>query len=197
MILDLPIESDKNDDLNRERFVKAIVKEVKSLNDNKSIVIGLYGKWGSGKTSILNLSQKELEEIGCFTTYFNPWRYNDEDILLKELFTSILIAVNQSDLLKSKINELGKSLKKYSKFITVPKVDIWGVKFDVSESAQKLGEYVGELLDNEESLIESKTKINEILNELAVPLIIFIDDIDRLNKKEVRQLFKLIKLSVD
>lgn len=197
MILDSPINSIENDQLNRLRFINAIVEEIKSLEKEKSTVIGLSGKWGSGKTSILNLAKNELETNAYFTTYFNPWRYKSEEILLEELFLKILVALNQPNALQSRTTELGKLLKKYSKYISLPKVNLWGMEVDASETAKQFGEFVGDILDKKNSLEATKTQINKILHELAVPLIIFIDDIDRLNKKEIQQLFKLIKLSVD
>lgn len=197
MILDLPIENENNDKLDRSRFVNAVVEEIASLEENKSTVIGLSGKWGSGKTSILNLTQEQLEQKSYFTSYFNPWRYKNEEILIEELFLNILKAVNRSESIKSKLNDLGEKLKKYSKFISLPKIGFMGATIDASETVQKAGEFVGEILDQKESLEKTKSEINKILNELAVPLVIFIDDIDRLSKKEIQQLFKLIKLTVD
>ena len=197
MILDLPIVTKESDKLDRNRFVRAVVEEIQSLEEKRSTVIGLYGKWGAGKTSILNLVQSELENKGYFTTYFNPWRYKNEEVLIKELFLKILSAVNRSDKAKSKLNELGEKLLKYSKYISIPKVSFWGVEVDATDTLRNGGELLGEILDQKESLDKTKNDINEVLSELAVPLTIFIDDIDRLNKREIQQLFKLIKLTVD
>ena len=51
-----------------------IIQEVKS-----PFTIGLYGKWGSGKTSICKLVEKNLEDINDFKIfYFDVWKYEKD-----------------------------------------------------------------------------------------------------------------------
>ena len=82
---DQPIKSSKDDVLGRESFAKALGDAIVSYKDKESIVIGLFGAWGSGKTSIVNMA---LEHIGNVTAdkraeerpvvvKFNPWNYSD------------------------------------------------------------------------------------------------------------------------
>src|SRR3989304_7050804 len=51
--------------------------------------IGIFGKWGSGKTSFMHLLEKRLSEdtrekntIPIIPIWFNPWRYEKEKHLI-------------------------------------------------------------------------------------------------------------------
>ena len=54
ILSDEAIDTFKNDLLNRKSFVENLSSSLLSWNDKKSLVLGLFGKWGSGKTSIIN-----------------------------------------------------------------------------------------------------------------------------------------------
>jgi predicted KAP-like P-loop ATPase len=51
---DQPINKYENDLLGRQNFVKNLAKSIKKYSGKDSFVIGLYGEWGTGKTSIIN-----------------------------------------------------------------------------------------------------------------------------------------------
>jgi hypothetical protein len=56
---------------------------------------------------------------------------------------------------------------------------------------------LGSYLDEEVGLEEQKEEVNQVLRELTKPLIIFIDDVDRLDKDEIKLLFKIVKQTAD
>lgn len=56
------INSFDDDLLNREPFVENLSDSLLSCNPKTSLVIGLFGKWGSGKTSIINLLERQLRD---------------------------------------------------------------------------------------------------------------------------------------
>jgi predicted KAP-like P-loop ATPase len=59
---DAPIKSQGEDFLGAAFVARAIHRTIKSAPKNWSTRVGLYGAWGSGKTSILNLLE-QLEKI--------------------------------------------------------------------------------------------------------------------------------------
>jgi hypothetical protein len=197
METDKPISLLTEDKLHRKNFVTALANEITKLNDKDCSVIGLYGKWGSGKTSIIRLLDEELKLKWYFTSYFNPWRYKSEDVLLKELFLKILEGAQSDKKLESNIQELGNLFDEYSQYISIPKVSFWGIAFDFTSSFRGFGKGFGKLLKGNTSYDAKKIKINNVLRNLALPLIIFIDDVDRLDVNEIQSLFKTIKLTAD
>lgn len=65
----------------------ALAEELKSFVQHcpEPFIIGLFGKWGSGKTSILNLLRKKLgikpEEKNITVVNFDIWKYDKSDLL--------------------------------------------------------------------------------------------------------------------
>lgn len=56
-----PISNISEDLLSRDIFVDSLVSSIKNYVDKESLTIGLYGKWGEGKTSVINLLKEKLE----------------------------------------------------------------------------------------------------------------------------------------
>ena len=57
---DRPVSSAKNDGLGRAPFAHRLADIIRDWKQNDSIVIGLYGPWGSGKTSVLSFTVERL-----------------------------------------------------------------------------------------------------------------------------------------
>jgi hypothetical protein len=50
----------------------------------------VYGEWGSGKTSFLQMVDKILKENDVYPVWFNAWKYDQEDNLWSALIQTIL-----------------------------------------------------------------------------------------------------------
>lgn len=59
-VADKPIEKADEDLLGRSDFAKQFGKSICEYDSKDGLVIGLYGKWGSGKTSIINMAISEI-----------------------------------------------------------------------------------------------------------------------------------------
>ena len=68
-------------------------------NIEPSLVIGLFGEWGSGKSHLLNLIEKHYDESDeCKNSVtipiaFNPWRFEKEDHLIIPLMKTTELAL--------------------------------------------------------------------------------------------------------
>ena len=72
---DLPITKSTEDTLNRGSFAKNLAKTISQYCSSSSFTIGLYGEWGSGKTSLVNMVLESEEDIDddVIILRFNPW----------------------------------------------------------------------------------------------------------------------------
>ena len=59
---DEPITSKNEDILGRTRFSDELGRALSTWKEEKSLVVALYGRWGSGKSSILNLVKEHIKE---------------------------------------------------------------------------------------------------------------------------------------
>lgn len=80
-----------NDLLGFTQFTVPIARRVASAtNENTPMTIGIYGEWGSGKTSFLKMVEKELIANKISPIWFNAWKYDQEDNLWSALIQTIL-----------------------------------------------------------------------------------------------------------
>ncbi|MCK4432365.1 MAG: hypothetical protein KAV48_00365, partial [Methanomicrobia archaeon] len=76
---DKPIKDLENDLLDLNNSANILSKLI--LSSETPLTIGIHGKWGSGKTSLINLAEKTLsknENIKIIK--FNAWKYKGESL---------------------------------------------------------------------------------------------------------------------
>lgn len=54
------------------------------------ITVGIFGNWGTGKTTLMGMLRKDLQKEGVATVWFEAWRYNQEDALWAAFLQSVL-----------------------------------------------------------------------------------------------------------
>jgi Cdc6-like AAA superfamily ATPase len=90
---DRPIETRAADLLGRARFADALAGAVSGWRGRESLVLGLYGSWGSGKSSIKNMLVEALSvprsDGPIHILEFNPWQFANKDQLTEAFFREI------------------------------------------------------------------------------------------------------------
>ncbi|MFC2006010.1 P-loop NTPase fold protein [Chloroflexota bacterium] len=191
-VSDRPV-SDPNseDELKRWPFAQRVAQTIASSKDPSSIVIGICGVWGEGKTSVLNFIDKELENSSTVVCVkFNPWRFTDEVHLLRYFFQTLADALGKSEF--SKKEEIGKALQKYGGILSSLSVNVAGLQLSPGKVASELGKNL-----SFSQLSDTRDRIEKILKSEGKRIVILMDDIDRLDRTEVQTIFKLLKLSAD
>ena len=97
---DRPITSRKEDLLGRSDFTESLASAIKGWTGNDSLVIALYGPWGSGKSSIKNMVLESLHtsKDDCpFIIEFNPWQWGGQEQLAEAFFQEIGFALGRAD----------------------------------------------------------------------------------------------------
>src|ERR1039458_10235663 len=62
----------EEDDLDRWRFATEIVEVVLATPPDWSARIGIFGKWGEGKSTVLRFAEQMLKEKGNVVFWFSP-----------------------------------------------------------------------------------------------------------------------------
>lgn len=86
-VADKPIEKSDEDLLGRSDFAKQFGKSISEYDSEDGLVIGLYGKWGSGKTSIINMAISEIPVVEAQKIENEKW-YSRVYKRIKKIFTS-------------------------------------------------------------------------------------------------------------
>jgi hypothetical protein len=169
---DLPVMTWDEDKLFRRNIVDNLVQQITA---DRVPIIALVGPWGDGKTSVLNLLQISLKAYqGVRVVRFSSWIPGTEAALVATLFNSIIRTVETEFFLgkaKTELIRYGRSLA-----TVLPK------------AGTALREWF-----HEPSQAEQISELKRIIRELPIRLVIFIDDIDRMQVDELQALLKLIR----
>lgn len=192
---DRSVSSAKDDKLNRAPFAYRLADTIRDWKQDESIVIGLYGPWGSGKTSVLSFTVERLLKKTKnwkkkpIVIWFNPWNFSEKEQLLQAFFQQVYAEINKVDPAAGK--DVMQSVKKFAQALgalqPVPVAGDW----------LSTGGKLVELFTTEKTLEDTKNEVSAIFKKLDRRILILIDDVDRLSKEEIRLLFQLIKMNAD
>jgi predicted KAP-like P-loop ATPase len=193
MMPDNPIQTKEKDLLHRYPLASRIAGMISRFNDDESLVIGIEGEWGSGKTSFINLILEDLRKTNALLITFNPWNFSDQNELIKDFFNSLVDALKQADgkvgqERAKQIKDYSTKLLKQSEFTLAPEFSAFFMHFKLGD-VRKFG--------GEEPLEKQKETINKLLKEFGKRIVIVIDDIDRLDSHETKLIFKLVKMTAN
>lgn len=189
---DNPIHTPLHDRIGRAGPAENFAKRVLSLDARQGLVVGVLGPWGSGKTSFINLARAYFESSSVPVLDFNPWMFSGAEQLVESFFSELSAQLK----LKPGLAEVGKSLEEYgdifSNLTWLPFVGQW------IERGQDLAKLVGGVLQRKkEGAAGQRAKVDKALRELSRPVIVILDDIDRLNTAEIRDIFRLVRLTAN
>lgn len=208
---DKPITKAEEDCLGSIKYSQALAKSLVSWTRKDCLVIGLYGSWGNGKTSIKNLALGELknsfQESISFLEY-NPWCLDGSRGLVESFFNKLGTDLETSSV--DKLKEASGKMKSLGALAGagIPALTVLSNVFAPGSGPileallKKVPDLVSRdaeaLIEKAQKSFESITKeLHTVLNDLKKPLLIVVDDIDRLHPDEIRTLFKLIKNTAD
>ena len=122
---DKPINNQGRDLLGGFFFSNQLGKAIYEYNAKDGLVISLFGKWGTGKTSIINMAINEINSLANWDKKeksnenkpliikFSPWNYSDKDNLITLFFQSLKNKINYSVNTQQKRQELLPYFLKY------------------------------------------------------------------------------------
>lgn len=193
---DEPICHADDDGLARGPLVEVIARHILATRAPESIVIGLNAPWGAGKSSFLNLLEAKLvptahkgnsddRDAALSIVRLNPWHYGSIDQLVRIFFAELTRAISASANRKL-AKKIGEALHAVGSLVSV-----------FHSGAGDLMKEGGGKLTTEKSLPTLKSELGALLRELGHPIIVFIDDIDRVERKVLRLLFRMVRINAD
>lgn len=208
---DLPIRGSADDQFSFTPFAEEVVRYLFNEEQPESLVVGLSGKWGSGKTSFLNLIEEQLTNYSpngkqILTIRYVPWRVEDRKSLLSS-FLPLLTEKIEKEAPKS-INEesdfpdmfehvkryvnalenIEPALKVLAKVLSAFGVSVLEKGLDLAEDLNSA--FQDDTTPDIESLYQSAY---DALGNLKIPVIVMIDDIDRLEPEEIVHMLRLVR----
>lgn len=193
---DLPITKSSEDILNRSTFSNSLAKTLLQYSFSSSLTIGLYGEWGSGKTSLLNMVLETVESTDPNTVIlrFNPWLCSNSKQLITQFFKQLSAAIK---LKKPKSETAWELIDQYADLFDAANM-IPGAGALISAFGKTLAKEAKERTEQESNDLQGKKdKIIAKMREDDIRVIVSIDDIDRLTEEEIISVFQLVKALAD
>lgn len=174
-ICDEPIETSQEDSLKRSEFAQILAQKLlNTQSKHQSFAMGILSSWGFGKTSFLNLIKEELKRYGTICIDFSPWIYGKDHNLIQEFFS-----------------EVGKHLQKYADTLPRDMMEYAQI-LEKSESTSWLSVLLS-LGNSGKNLKQQSLLLKRSLQKVNLPIVVFIDDLDRLGGNEIMEVLKLIR----
>ncbi len=225
---DRPLDSGAGDRLGFTPLAQRLADSLINQRSLDGFVIGIEGGWGSGKSTLINLTIEALRESSPETQIikFAPWLIRNRDALVESLFKELDVAVSkmpiQEDLskthgelipgvklakklyrrylgrrsskerLRKSLRGFGRSVSFLSKYAEVVPV-IGKPAANALEGGGAVVTGMGAVL----TLAAQKAEIEKDLRELGHCIIVFIDDLDRLETAEAIEVLRLVRAVAD
>lgn len=177
-LMDMPLIDSSKDAFGRVKFAKEIAQKFQSKfkdDDAGALAIGINGAWGSGKTSFTNLIKNFIDQNNRIILDFNPWSSTSPSKIIEDFFELLVTEMARHD------PKLSRKISEYSKTLT--SID----NNAITKGVQSISEFLfdGNSINHEE--------INHSIGKLKKQVIIFIDDLDRLDKREIIEVLRIIR----
>jgi hypothetical protein len=203
MYVDGPIDGSEEmpDLLKRTLFSKKLASLIIPEVGEHCFTASLEAPWGYGKSSTINLLKKELEglESPPIIIDFNPWLVNDSNSLIQKFLVQFAAQLNVKDRPKT-VLKAAQELLAYSKLFDVvgliPGAEPWAstikkVTRGIGDASSKIAKL------KQVDLAGVKQNVSDALAKLGKPIVVVIDDIDRLTPDEAFQMIKLSQAVAD
>lgn len=239
---DRPIASASDDRLGRANFAGAVARALSGWQGDDSLVVGLFGEWGSGKSSIKNMVVEAIrarQAPSADVLEFNPWAFGGQGKLMaafvrevalalgqgatpdademeakwrlyeerfrfgetiargtQQLITTVLAVLGASGLLVSLLS--GIDARVFLGAASVALLVLAAVLAFGAQLARALGALsVARAIASKKSVADLKVELANVLKRRSHPLIVVVDDVDRLEDDDIRLLFQLLKANAD
>lgn len=192
---DRPLADPAHDDFQRAKFAQRIAETLLLRSSADSIVLGLYGKWGEGKSTVLNFIRRTLAESAgkVVVLNFNPWRFSDETQLLLNFFGELAKAIDRQ--LATKGERAAKALASYvAPLLPSVSLNLATAGSATADFSKGLESVQGKAQPDADKL---RARLEQLLKASGQRVVVIIDDMDRLEKTHIQAIFRLVKLTAD
>jgi hypothetical protein len=224
---DSPINNKEQDKLGRAVFAAELAKTLTDSQLSDGFAVGIYGTWGSGKTSVLNMMEESVDDLDNKPDFirFNPWLCSDTKQMVEQFFATLAERVTDKGL-NGKLKKYAKLLITsissavssfdYSIVVAAPcgllaivsasiavqnDTTLWArillIVSVLGAIAAPAFRGLAAKLRKEDTLDKLKKDISNGLKKYKHKIIIIIDDIDRLYSKEIIEVFQLVRSLAD
>lgn len=199
---------------NFDIYANSLSKIILNKENKTPFTIAINGKWGSGKTTLMQTLKSKLDSSfpdtntrQAKTVWFDAWKYSECDSMLAALVSEILEEMGRKkllDKLKAKILvgsekvDVLKQMSDLAKILTLgngPEFENWFRKTEYQNKLSFFDLFQSYMKTILETFILEKD--NGKYTDSQGVLVIFIDDLDRCSPKNIANVLESINLFLD
>lgn len=199
---DRPIKNSDEDRLGYGPFAEMLATSVLRGIPADGLVVGIYGAWGLGKSSLLKLIEDEVRKDDetddkAIIVQFNPWWFSGRDDLTLKFLETFAAATQKTPIAKAAMD----FVRQYrDMFRPVARLALDAAAPGLGTVTTTVLGFAGQVLDNslpgapESPTVPSlKRDLSLALQKSAVRILVLIDDVDRLLPEEMLEVFRFVK----
>jgi iron(II)-dependent oxidoreductase len=208
-----------DDQLGFSKYVDTLAAMIREKSFDTPFCIGIYGKWGSGKTSFMHQLEGQLKKGASkpvpVPVWFNPWRYEKEEHLIIPFLKTIEQALRDSsaneekngyqeikDIFVAAANKVALAARAIA---YGAQLNFFGLALtgkDMIEREEHLSakqkKELSTMADSLPAIYYDITKhLEQAVSLKDFRLVVFVDDLDRCLPEKVVELLESIKLFLD
>ena len=194
---DKPVSSVQNDLFSVETYIDCLCQFIK--NCDTPMTISIQGDWGSGKTSMMNMICEKME-ADISPVWFNTWQFSQFSFGNSLVFSMMTVLLNGLGCEKESINKVLGGVLRFTKNVAIGTVD----HFVGGYAADKVNDILTPeaTVDYANEIIQLKERFQAAVNKkIAVDkksrVVVFVDDLDRLQPAKAIELLEVLKLFLD
>lgn len=194
---DKPVSSLEYDLFSVGTYIDGLCQFIK--NCDTPMTISIQGDWGSGKTSMMNMIREKMEKDIC-PVWFNTWQFSQFSLGNSLVFSMMTVLLNELGCEKESINKVLGGVLRFTKNVAIGTVDHLVGGF----AADKLnGVLTPEVtVDYANEVMQLKTRFQVAVNrkievDKKSRVVVFVDDLDRLQPAKAIELLEALKLFLD
>ena len=200
LLSDQPLTSPSDDALDRAAFAQKFAKSILTIGTNKSFVYSIEGAWGSGKSTILeftkhylthrdDLGQKIALEADPIIIDLSLWWFSGSGDLLHQFLGQISAQLRGK--VSKALQKLPGLLDTLSDGLTLASAaaPVLAAAIPATKAAAAIAIRAATPPD----LHALHGKLRKLLEEQSQRIVVFLDDIDRLQPNEILQVFQAVK----
>lgn len=215
---DRPLENRQKDHFGFAGMARRLAPSIIEASKGDGIVIGLEGRWGSGKTSLMNMLKAEFSDLNLpdvHTITISPWLNGDSSPLVTSLLEPMATILEKIDAGgtaqatdgrsgRARASEVVNLIREYGPKTARGAASIAKVASYFIPGTQAAGDFLAEAANVADKLLpagptpsEIKQKIINQIEKLDINFIVILDDLDRLEPAQAVEVVRLVRSVAD